>query len=272
MLAMGMVGPQAFQARMVTDVKSCTPASEKPFAFSRNTMQGPDSISALACKVLGEWTVGVLCEVQCVLMSSEATDILAEACRGVEPDEVHAFSRLLLCCLPKRPRVRSEQGEDYFRAEDTRPLIISNVDNRLIASAGRLAWEPLLETWVSQCRRGFLPGRMVPHNVIEAGLVAMRVALKCPKGTLVLLDFRAASPSVSDPFLRRCSTDSGLPKEAINLMHAMCNSRCVISVWAARPLQAFALKEGSPRLPSLSSPSYSLRKYIAAYDRTQGWR
>ena len=99
--------------------------------------------------------------------------------------------------------------------KDTRPLNVSNVDNRLLASAARLAWEPILERWVSKFQRGFLKGRVMLQNVIDIDWQAMIVSLRSSSGALVLFDFKAAFPSVSHPFLIQCLELLGLPGEAM---------------------------------------------------------
>ena len=73
---------------------------------------------------------------------------------------------------------------------DTRPLSVSNVDNRLLASAARLAWEPILERWISKTQKGFLKGRVMLHNVIDVDWAATTVSLKSETGALLLFDFK----------------------------------------------------------------------------------
>ena len=52
-----------------------------------------------------------------------------------------------MCLLPKKPTGHDNDNGTYFHPGDTRPLNVSNVDNRLLASAARIAWEPILEKW-----------------------------------------------------------------------------------------------------------------------------
>jgi len=112
-----------------------------------------------------------------------------------------------------------------------RPLNVSNVDNRLLASAARIAWEPLLEEWVSPNQRGFLKGRQMLHNLIEVDWGAMTVSLKRDNGALILFDFKAAFPSVSHDFLIKCLKYLGLPKCAMRFIKCMYhNNRCYIRI------------------------------------------
>ena len=52
-----------------------------------------------------------------------------------------------LCGFPEKPNGITEEGAKYYKAENARPLSISNADNRLIANACRLRWdrEPRLD-------------------------------------------------------------------------------------------------------------------------------
>ena len=86
---------------------------------------------------------------------------------------------------------------DYYEAPSTRPLSIVNTDNRLLANAARIRWEPILSKWVSAPQRGFLKGRSMLANVVDIDVEAMQVSLAEEYGGLVLFDFKAAFPSMS---------------------------------------------------------------------------
>jgi hypothetical protein len=119
---------------------------------------------------------------------------------------------------------------DYFAADATRPLAIVNTDNRLIASAYRLRWEPILEPWVSIMQQGFLQGRSMLSNIVDIDFEAMRVSLQYKAGAIVLFDFRAAFPSVSHTYIMKVLHHLGFPKTALALVTALYNqNRCLIS-------------------------------------------
>ena len=80
----------------------------------------------------------------------------------------------------------------FYRGEDTRPLALVNNDNRIMANAARLTWEPLLNKYISKAQRGFLRGRHTINNLIEIDYDAMVVSMKAKRGMLVLFDFKAA--------------------------------------------------------------------------------
>ena len=176
-------------------------------------------------------------------------------CSGeVETDE-HEFNLAILCCLPKKPTGTDPEVGQYFTAEATRPLAIVNTDNRLIASAFRIRWEPALEPWVSHMQRGFLKGRSMIANIVDIDYEAMRVSLKCEEGTIVLFDFQAAFPSISHEYLNTVLRHIGFPPSALSLVAALYDqNRCKISCQGARftgfKIRA-GIREGCPLSPLL---------------------
>ena len=71
---------------------------------------------------------------------------------------------------------------DFYSGDNTRPLALVNVDNRLVASAARMAWEPQLAKYISRKQQGFLKGRNMISNIIDIDYQAMTISLKHPKG------------------------------------------------------------------------------------------
>ena len=113
------------------------------------------------------------------------------------------------------------EGLDCFLAEETRPLSIGNTANRLLASAYRLRWEPLLAPRISPYQRGFLPGRSMLRNVVEVEHDAMMAALEREDAALVLFDFKAAFPSVSRTYLLAALESAGLPPCAMAVVRTL---------------------------------------------------
>ena len=203
----------------------------KAIACSRNSMPGPDGIPAYAYKVLGHIAESILYDVVCCLGSESHRDLLLDAYRDRCGEEAHAFNDSLLCCLPKKPcEIDPEFGEVYA-GEDTRPLALVNTDNRIIASAARRCWEPILDKrYISIHQQGFLKGRLMINNILDIDYNAMSVSLLHDKGALLLFDFKAAFPSVSHDFLIHSLRSIGLPDHALNFIRALydCN-KCNIS-------------------------------------------
>eukprot|EP00959_Pyramimonas_sp_CCMP1952_P090816 1901312-Pyramimonas_sp.AAC.1 len=59
------------------------------------------------------------------------------------------------------------QGGQIFRPGGTRPLSITNSDNRVIANAYRLRWEPIVAPGIAKEQRGFIPGRSMLANIVD---------------------------------------------------------------------------------------------------------
>jgi len=188
---------------------------------AKNSMPGPDGIPSAAFKMLGDIAVDVLFDVTSALCSSGGRDCLKEAYADRSLENWHDFNLSLLCCLPKKPYGADPDHGEYYRSEDTRPLALVNVDNRIIASAARLAWEPLLNNYICKAQQGFLKGRQMLNNVIDIDYDSMRISLKCRRGMLVLFDFKAAFPSVAHQFLKASLSAIGLPEHALNLIEAL---------------------------------------------------
>ena len=113
------------------------------------------------------------------------------------PSVTHSFNLGLLVFLGKAPTGVQEDVGTYYSADATRPLSIVNTDNRLLASAARLAWEPLLAPLISDDQQGFLQGRSMIRNLVELDYFSMLSSLTSENGAAVLFDFRAAFPSAS---------------------------------------------------------------------------
>eukprot|EP00974_Lingulodinium_polyedra_P132287 11221148-Lingulodinium_polyedra.AAC.1 len=61
--------------------------------------------------------------------------------------------------LPKAASRVDDAGRGVFTPAETRPLAITNCDNRTVASAFRWRWEPFLGPSISPRQQGFIHGR-----------------------------------------------------------------------------------------------------------------
>lgn len=176
-----------------------------------NSRPGPDGITYSAWRRLGPLGLSILYDVACQLEV------------GLDPanDEHRRFNAAFLCCLPKTASHQDELGRDCYRAAETRPLAIANTDNRLIASAYRLRWEPLIEPRIDSSQRGFLRGRSMMRNIIDLEHHAMLAAAAEEDSAIVLFDFVAAFPSISRLFLRSALVASGVPPLAMRVIDSL---------------------------------------------------
>ncbi|CAK0837112.1 unnamed protein product, partial [Prorocentrum cordatum] len=170
----------------------------------------------------------------------------------------HTFNLGILCCMPKKPVEQRPELGDVYTAESTRPLSLVDVSNRLIAAACKQRWESPLGQCVSQAQRGFLPGRSMLANVTELERHAMLTALSKPEGIMVLVDFRAAFPSVSRGFLRRCLEGLGMPDGALRVLDALYDSgQCAVSRWPGFALRS-GIRQGCPLSPLIFAAAMDL--------------
>ena len=73
---------------------------------------------------------------------------------------------------------------------------MTNTDNRLIASAVRLAIEPTLGGLITEDRRGFIGGRALIANLVDVDEAIAEYALDNDRAAAILYDFAAAFPSI----------------------------------------------------------------------------
>jgi len=222
---------------------------------ARNSMPGPDGIPAIAYKVLKGTAVDVIYDVVRELGKEGHKDLLVEAFSDRSLDGRHDFNLSLLCCLPKKPHGCLPEGGEYYRGEDTRPLSLVNVDNRIIANAARLTWEPILDKYISKQQQGFIKGRKIINNILDVDYNAMTCSLKCAKGALILFDFRAAFPSISHSFLKDSLRLLGLPGHALSLIEALYNENNCNIAYKGNYYEGFGMhcgvRQGCPLSPLL---------------------
>jgi hypothetical protein len=95
--------------------------------------------------------------------------------------------------LPKKIAGCDPLLGDFYTAADTRPLVIINTDNRIIANAMRILLEPIFDKWISPMQRGFLPGRSMLANICDIEFAAQRVMLQKEKGCTLLFELDIAN-------------------------------------------------------------------------------
>ena len=162
------------------------------------------------------------------LMGEDAISLLRQA--YAQEDGLHSFNLSSFICLPKKKTGTDELLGDYYDPASTRPLVVVNTDNRLMANAARLQWEPIFNEWVSEVQRGFLLGRSLLANVVDVDFEAMTVSLTRERGALILFDFKAAFPSESHVYLLEVLRHIGAPAECLNFVKALYDdNRCRVS-------------------------------------------
>ena len=215
----------------------------KAVANSPNSMPGPDGIPFMAWRQLGELSTTVLFEALKDIAAEGGQDRLTRHYGEAERPE-QAFNASLMILLPKGVSGQDPVLGGYCVPADTRPINITNCDNRLLANAARIRAEPLLEAWVSPMQRGFLPGRSMIANVIDVDHEMMRVALQEEAGMAIFFDFQAAFPSVLHEYLQEVLQHMGLPGWLLNFVGALySNNHCQLVVGGGRH-EGFDMKAG----------------------------
>ena len=228
-------------------------AMEDAVNLSSDSMPGPDGIPYIAWRSLGTLGIDLLFDAAKALATEEGPRLMQSA--HDDEEGTHGFNLGILCCLPKKVSGTDMTAGDYYSAVNTRPLSIVNTDNRLIANAYRLRWEPFFNKWVSDFQRGFLPERSMLANVVDVDFEAMTISLQHARGAVILFDFKAAFPSISHDYLHRVLRHIGLPDHGMHLVESLYNeNRCVIacggSQHAGFDMKA-GIRQGCPLSPLL---------------------
>ena len=146
-------------------------------------------------------------------------------------------------------------GQPVHEAAETRPLSVTNADNRIVAAAFRWCWEPLISPLITGAQRGFITGRSMLRNIVDIEDASQRYSLKFGDPATVYFDFSAAFPSLSRSFLMASLQAAGLPSSAIRAVQGlyMCNS-CDLVLNGQRfgriSLER-GIRQGCPLSPSL---------------------
>ena len=224
----------------------------KAVRLSGHSAPGPDGLPYEAWKRMKDYGVETLWAAMQDLSKEQSGDLLEEAYR----DEADCnFNLGLLCCLPKKADGTTDTGLPIFTADSTRPLSIVDTANRLLANAARLRWEGMLERWLSPNQRGFLPMRSMLANILDIEEAAMGTSVSQQEGAIILFDFAAAFPSISQEFLLHTLEFIGFPRHALHLIRAVYHKSACILRLAGHTLDGFSMtagvRQGCPLSPLL---------------------
>ena len=112
-------------------------------------------------------------------------------------------------------------GGYFYRPGDTRPLSIVNTDNRLLASAVRIVFEPILAAWISPWQRGFLKGRSMTANILDIELHSRLMGYANKQASMIFFAFKAAFPNIFHAFMWKVLDWIGLPAEYLRFIRAL---------------------------------------------------
>jgi len=184
---------------------------------SGKSAPGPDGIPYLAWRRLGNLGLDVLFEAAKALTDDGLHEQLNSI--GFEGEVgSNGFNLGNMVFLPKKPMGQHPLFGDFYGLGDVRPLMVVNTDNRLLANFFRRKWEPLMDSWISSSQQGFLQGRSMASNILGVETQAQEVCYRCRRGGVLLLDFKAAFPSISQTFLLDMLGHLGLPPKVRNVI------------------------------------------------------
>lgn len=186
--------------------------------LSGRSSPGPDGIPYAAWRSLGPNGVDALWSALRELGQENGIEQLEAAYHDSAGCD---FNMGLLACIPKATTGTTAAGQAYVSPADTRPISMVDTSNRIMANAARLRWEGNLGAWICNEQRGFLPHRSMLANVIGLEHEAMRTSLLQSEGGLLLLDFAAAFPSISQRFIKAVLHHLGLPPAALRFVDAL---------------------------------------------------
>ncbi len=86
---------------------------------------------------------------------------------------------------------------------------------------GKAPQEDNLEDWLASEQRGFLPNRSMLANIVDLEAQATHRSLEEEDPAIVLFDFAAAFPCISQEFIISMLDQLGLPQEAIRLVRSL---------------------------------------------------
>ena len=228
---------------------------ERAVKMASKSAPGPDKLPCKVWSQLGSIGIDTLWAAAQALSCDDAENLLRDAYWDESDGNGHDFNLGTLVCLPKKPAGTLEEVGDYFTPEGNRPLSIVNTDNRIIANAARLKWEPILGAWSSKMQQGFIKGRSIIANLIDVDTEAMTISLKSDRGAIVLFDFSAAFPSISQEYIHRVLEYIGVPGPCRRLISSLySDNKCVIAckgcLFPGFPLTA-GVRQGCPLSPLL---------------------
>ena len=132
---------------------------------------------------------------------------LARGCRAPS-----SFNEGLLFLLPKG---------DSGLVNDTRPLSVTNTNNRIIASAVARSIQPTLGKMIGQSQIGFLHGRSSDAHIENVTEIYYQQLNKKQQGYLLFLDIKKAFDQVHHDWLIACLKKQNFPPWLLSLVQGL---------------------------------------------------
>ena len=220
------------------------------------TAPGPDGIPYSFWRGIGEVGVEVLTDtMQAMMVEGSEETMVREYGSGDNRFGPCDFNGSLLALLPKKPTGQDPTAGTFYCPADTRPLMLVDTSNRLLASALRFAIEPAIERLVGASQRGFLRGRSILANVLDFEASMQVAALEDDMAYALLFDMRAAFSSLEHDYLHHVLDKLGLPRGVRAAIRALyTGQRCCLAMagqwWEGFDITA-GIRQGCPLSPLL---------------------
>ncbi|CAK0872046.1 unnamed protein product, partial [Prorocentrum cordatum] len=165
------------------------------------------------------------------------------------------FNGSSLALFPKKPAGQDPAAGVVFAQPDTRPLMLADTSNQLLASALRYAIEPAIEGLAGASQRVIFRGRSISANAIDREASVQAAVLDDNMTYALLFDKRVALPSLEYDYLYYVLDKLGLPRgvrAAIRAFYAG-QRRClaVAGHWWEGVAIAAGTRQGRPLSPRL---------------------
>jgi hypothetical protein len=213
----------------------------KVIASTADTAPGPDGVPYAAWRNAPKEVLQILFDVYKLWIQG-----------GEVPDD---FNYSYLALIPKGSH--DDDPRLLARAPgETRPLSLSNSDCKILANALQIAIEDAIGRWAIRAQRGFIKGRKMLQNIMEAETRAMKLANSLEhRAALIFLDFGAAFPSLSHTFLWMVLEHVGFPAVVIAAIKKLYRHNRHWIRFGGACVEAFTImsgvKQGCPLSPLL---------------------
>ena len=177
-----------------------------------------------------------------------AAKVFAAAIKGMmggnKPGE--KFNAGILHLLPKK---------DTDRIEDTRPLVINNTNNRIIATVIQRSINDSIESILSDNQNGFRDRRSTATNIDFFNEKFFSALEQHRFYDIIFIDFLKAFDSVSHEAIFQLLSAIGMPAPYVNIIRSLFhNAHCYTNFKGADPAKIFfhsGVKQGCPLSPTL---------------------
>ena len=182
------------------------------------------------------------------LTTSYLLDAYKALLRGEVPDPEFLLS--LMVFLPKG----EEPDDDDYVIRDpssTRPLNLSNSDAKIATKLIDMPMSESAQVMVTPSQFGFVRGRRLHDAVLCLESWAMSYAVSAPASAgLILLDQKAAFPSIAHDFLFFILLEIGIPQFIVNAIRILyANNEAIVNFLGCRSIRVSlqrGVKHGCP--------------------------